>query len=251
MSQDITQFFSINEINQPLSSSSKGKERAIEHTPEPEIIALDFDNVEISLRRSPRKHPNSSSVTKIKKKKTKIAKKQYEEINKKAKENLTFNESWRVGRPWLIYQQTDDKKGLMFCSLCKNAKSNGSIWSTTGCDYMKIDYVKRHEKSKEHKDAVVLLDPNQTGIKEGITKMLNSSAENILTQMRNIYFLSAHHLALNVFPDLSQFVTYQTQNTGIISSDKPLQILRPPILPKKTQATIEKKQSNYATYTNK
>jgi len=139
----------------------------------------------------------------------------------------------------------------MFCSLCKEAKTNSSIWSTTGCNYMKVNYVKRHEKSKEHKSAVVLLDPNQTGIKEGITRMLGSGTENVLTQMRNVYFLSIHHLALNIFSDLSQFVTYQFQNTGIISSYEPLQILRPPTLPKKHNTNIEKKQSNYATYTNK
>jgi hypothetical protein len=51
--------------------------------------------------------------------------------------------------------------------------------------------------------------------------------------MRNIFFLSTHHLALNIFPDLSQFVTYQTQNNNKISSDEPLQVLQPPTLPKK------------------
>ena len=144
MSQNITEFFSpINEINIPPSDNN--------NTPEPEVIALDSDDdIEVPVYHSLRKHSGSLSLIKIGKKKARCRisrsgaiKKPSEKVNKKAKENLIFNKSWQIGRPWLVFQQTtDDEKGVMFCSLCKEAKTNSSIWSTTRYNYMKVDYVK-------------------------------------------------------------------------------------------------------------
>ena len=46
--------------------------------------------------------------------------------------------------------------------------------------------------------------------------------------MHNIYFLSQHNIALNVFPDMSDFVTYQMDNFDSITNEEPLKILCSP-----------------------
>ena len=63
---------------------------------------------------------------------------------KKAKR--TFNENWRKGRPWLLYEN-----GLMFCTDCRNGDSKYSSQYTTGCESMKLDSINRHENSTNHK----------------------------------------------------------------------------------------------------
>ncbi|CAJ0867761.1 19088_t:CDS:2 [Entrophospora sp. SA101] len=132
------------------------------------------------------------------------------------KENLKFKHSWKVGRPWLKCEIVEDQK-LMFCAMCQKANLKASLWSTTGCNYMKLEYVKRHEDSNEHKTSINFLDPAQTSIKEN-------------------------------------FVTYQMNNVDSITNEEPLEILRSPKFEfnKDSLETIKKNQnSNYATYNNK
>ncbi|CAH1769156.1 6227_t:CDS:2, partial [Entrophospora sp. SA101] len=169
------------------------------------------------------------------------------------KENLKFKHSWKVGRPWLKCEIVEDQK-LMFCAMCQKANLKASLWSTTGCNYMKLEYVKRHEDSNEHKTSINFLDPAQTSIKESVHLLLGMDAKNIIHQMRNVYFLSQHNIALNVFPDMSDFVTYQMNNVDSITNEEPLEILRSPKFEfnKDSLETIKKNQnSNYATYNNK
>ena len=121
----------------------------------------------------------------------------------------------------------EDQK-LMFCNICQKANLKSSVWSTTGCDYMKLEYIKRHENSNEHKTSINFLNPAQTSIKESVHLLLGMNAKNIIHQMRNVYFLSQHNIALNVFPDMSDFVTYQMNNFDSITNEEPLKILRSP-----------------------
>ena len=86
---------------------------------------------------------------------------------KHKKENLKFKHSWKVGRPWLKYEIVEDQK-LMFCTICQKANLKVSLWSTTGCNYMKLEYIKRHENSNEHKTSINFLDPAQPRIKESV-----------------------------------------------------------------------------------
>ncbi|CAJ0907989.1 11277_t:CDS:1, partial [Entrophospora sp. SA101] len=73
----------------------------------------------------------------------------------------------------------------MFCAMCQKANLKASLWSTTGCNYMKLEYVKRHEDSNEHKTSINFLDPAQTSIKESVHLLLGMDAKNIIHQMRN------------------------------------------------------------------
>lgn len=193
-----------------------------------------------------------------------ISDKETDELNKRRKlnkkisgrrkkENLKFKHSWKVGRPWLKYEIVEDQK-LMFCAICQKANLKVSLWSTTGCNYMKLEYIKRHENSNEHKTSINFLDPAQTRIKESVHLSLGMNAKKIIHQMRNVHFLSQHNIALNVFPDMSDFVTYQMNNFDSITNEEPLEILRSPKFEfnKDSLEAIKKNQdSNYATYNNK
>lgn len=61
---------------------------------------------------------------------------------------------WTIGRPWLEHQETNNKS-LIFCTICKRANIHSSIWVTTGCDTMKLEFVKRHENSAGHKNFLI------------------------------------------------------------------------------------------------
>lgn len=109
-------------------------------------------------RRSPRNHVNN--------KKKYVPSKQIKKNknpDRLKKENLTFKEAWKIGRPWLVHQVVNDKN----CdTICQKANGN-SLWATTGSDTMKLEYV----------NSLQILD-----------QMLGVEAENVVTRMRNIYF---------------------------------------------------------------
>src|SRR5688572_16301381 len=98
----------------------------------------------------------------------------------------------------------------MFCTICQKAKGI-SLWAISGCDTMKLEFVKRHENSIEHKNSLQVLSPSQTGIKEGINQMLGIGMDSVVTQMHNIYFLSSQNIVINIFPDLTSLVNYQKE----------------------------------------
>jgi hypothetical protein len=141
----------------------------------------------------------------------------------------------------------------MFCIICKKANIHNSIWVTTGCDTMKLEFIKRHENSAGHKNSLQILDPSQTSIKEDVNQLLGKGVDSVVAQMRNIYFLSSQNIAINVYPNLANLVNYQKENPSNLVSDIPLQILRPSTLPQKENHSISQKStgSNYATYTNR
>ena len=62
-----------------------------------------------------------------------------------------FNSEWAEGREWL---QHDKENGVMFCEWCRcfdrNEHRNQFV---KGCVSMKLESVKKHELSRQHKDA--------------------------------------------------------------------------------------------------
>ena len=225
MSQQITNFFTSIDLTETTPPSTL--QSNLPHT---------------SSRRSPRNHDNNKKSYNIPKQKRKN-----QNPDHLKKENLTFKSSWQIGRPWLEHQIIDNKN-FMICTICQKAKGN-SLWATSGCDTMKLEFVKRHENSVEHKNSLQILSPNQTGIKEGVNQMLGIGMDSVVTQMRNIYFLSSQNIAINIYPDLANLVNYQKKYSTSIVSDIPLQVFRPPTLPQFNQQKALR--SNYATYTNK
>ena len=47
----------------------------------------------------------------------------------------------------------------MICTICQKAKGN-SLQATSGCDTMKLKFVKRHENSVEHKNSLQIFSSN-------------------------------------------------------------------------------------------
>ena len=140
----------------------------------------------------------------------------------------------------------------MFCTICQRANSN-SLWATSECDTMKLEFVKRHENAAEHKNSLQILNSNQTGIKEDVNQMLGMGMNSVFTQMHNIYFLFSQNVAINIFSDLANLVNYQKEHLTSIVSDTPLQILWSLTLSQQkiSQTFAVGAVSNYATYTNK
>ncbi|CAH1756038.1 12450_t:CDS:10 [Entrophospora sp. SA101] len=121
-------------------------------------------------------------------------------------------------------------KDLMFCTLCEKFKMK-SEWATKGCTYMKMDYINRHRRSPQHRQAIKMTEPAETIIKtEVINRSLGSELNNTIMQMRNLYFLSQHNLDINIFPGLVALVNYQKINENRIISDEPLSLLRSPTI---------------------
>jgi hypothetical protein len=246
MTQDIEDFFApTSDDLTKLPETPPGLREILLNLSLPDTLS----SPDIPSRRSPRNHGNMVIIKKVyvlPKRKRKP-----QDPNQLKKENLTFKKVWTIGRHWLEHQVIDNKN-LMFCTICQRASLNNSKWTKGGCDTMKLEFVKRHENSAGHKNSLQILDPSQTGIKEGVNQMLGRGMDSVVTQMRNIYFLSSQNIAINVYPDLANLVNYQKENPTNIVSDVPLQILRPPILPcQKDNSTSQISKSNYATYANK
>ena len=199
MSQQIINFFtSVNLTETTLPSTSQSNSP---YTPS---------------RCSPCNHDNN-------KKNYNIRKKRNQNPDRLKKENLTFKLFWQIGRPWLEYQTTDNKN-FIFYTICQKVKDN-SLWAISGCDIMKLEFVKRHENSVEHKNSLQILSLNQTGIKEGVNLILGMGMNNVVTQIRNIYFLSSQNITMNIYPDLASLVNYQKEYPTSLVSDIPLQVL--------------------------
>ena len=117
---------------------------------------------------------------------------------------------------------------------------------------MKLEFVKRHENSVKHKNSLQILSSNQTGIKEGVNLMLEMGMDSVITQMRNIYFLSSQNITMNIYPDLASLVNYQKEYPTSLVSDIPLQVFWSPTLSQfNQQKALQTPRSNYTTYTNK
>ncbi|GBC05036.1 hypothetical protein RclHR1_00060049 [Rhizophagus clarus] len=75
--------------------------------------------------------------------------------------------------------------------------------------------------------------------------------KSVITQIRNIYFLSSQNIAINVYSNLINLIEYQKENPSNIISNIPLQILRPPSLSQDNHPIPQTSRSNYAIYINK
>ena len=59
-----------------------------------------------------------------------------------------FLPSWKTGRSWLLYCED---KNLMYCTYCKDNGKSGKF--VTGCNNFRLDALKSHELSEQHKAA--------------------------------------------------------------------------------------------------
>lgn len=64
-----------------------------------------------------------------------------------------FLESWKLNRPWLRY---DPSQNLMFCDICIQAQVTNAF--TSGCDMFKKEAVTKHEKRTGIRSYLYLLN---------------------------------------------------------------------------------------------
>ncbi|CAG8672118.1 15420_t:CDS:2 [Dentiscutata erythropus] len=205
MSQsDLTRFFeSFNDQNTEIQQQSSASGDA--------VINSDSQTKKSPLCKAKDQNSNAGGPIRNTRKKDQIS-----PITQRLRKAATFQDSWKSKFPWLRIEErvppNGDSSGtrqiVMFCSICEKIKIKTTLWSTTGCTMYKADYLRRHEVSKEH--AI------------------------------NTFFLSQHKFTLNVIKDLTDFITFQSQNqidTNNITN-KELAILRPPKLPSKNKISF-------------
>jgi len=160
---------------------------------------------------------------------------------KKTHERKKPNQNWFKIYPWLK-QEVIDNKIILFCSLCRDRR--GKTVFAIGTTTYRLENLKNHIKTNEHKESEDLAKPQQTKIIINFAKQLGIDKLNIISLMRNVYFCSKKYQAINIFSDLSKLVNLQIKNNKeYIISDK-TSILKKPEFEKNST------KSSYGSYMN-
>ncbi|CAG8505172.1 21363_t:CDS:2 [Gigaspora margarita] len=203
MSQsDLTRFFeSFNDQNTEIQHQSSASGDT--------VINSDSQTKKSPLCKAKDQNSNAGGPIRNTRKKDQIS-----PITQRLRKAATFQDSWKSKFPWLRIEERIPPNGdsagprqiVMFCSICEKIKIKTTLWSTTGCTMYKADYLRR----------------------------------NVISQLRNTFFLSQHNFTLNVIKDLTDFITFQSQNQNDnnLYSNKELLILRPPKLPSKHKFSL-------------
>ena len=121
---------------------------------------------------------------------------------------IGFDNVWTTDRPWLIKVVQTDEDGVSFdsmmCTICRDNSVNGAngstAWSKNGYRTLRLDKVKEHEKSSQHREAT------QTAL---AAKEMETSTRNVFTVNElatQDAFKVLHYLVVNNYP-LSSFQT--------------------------------------------
>ena len=113
----------------------------------------------------------------------------------------TFQNSWKTGRPWLIFNKP---KNVMTCSFCTDlaaARNENNSSAFAGCDNFRIETLRAHEMSDFHKRSNSVNDAKSsksgTTPAEKIMQNLNSAQVNKMSILFcNDLFLMYTHLLL-------------------------------------------------------
>ena len=99
---------------------------------------------------------------------------------------------WREGRDWLKFSEAE---GMMFCSWCRLFHRNGhKNQFVRGCFAMKVESVKKHEQSQQHKDAYhAHKNPESTPMEVAVQHMAHEELEQIKSNTA-FYLVQAEHL---------------------------------------------------------
>ncbi|CAI2179270.1 12468_t:CDS:1, partial [Funneliformis geosporum] len=99
------------------------------------------------------------------------------------------------------------------------------------CNKFKKDYLNNHIKTEGHISISKLRNnTNQSNIIIGLITQLGIEKSKIIASIKNAYFCSKQNLALNIYPDLSNFIEHQIKNnTEINYQTLPTKITPPPL----------------------
>ncbi|XP_071036951.1 uncharacterized protein [Parasteatoda tepidariorum] len=89
------------------------------------------------------------------------------------------------------------------CNLCVSDKKFNILSSSTGCLISKVDVLKKHELSIDHKHAVenkALMESNAWG--KSVAKSISSANESVISAMKIVYMQAKEHLATRKFSSI-------------------------------------------------
>jgi len=143
-----------------------------------------------------------------------------------------INKDWFNRYTWLESEEINQET-LIFCKLCRNR--NGMSNFSKGTKSFRLDKIKAHSNSNEHKKSESILLVSDT-------EQSNGEKLSIISLMRNIYFCSKHNISLKkIYPGLCNLMSLQTENniSNKISTLKPASLEKP-----------SKSKSKYGSYKN-
>jgi hypothetical protein len=147
----------------------------------------------------------------------------------------TVDPKWLDDYPWLETEFVNENT-VLYCRICRNR--NGTTVFARGTPLLRIERIKDHMKTKEHKKSEELLKPD-------IPRQLSTEILAIISLMKNIYFCSKHNIPINDYPDLCNLMTLQIENNKeSIFSDK-TSTLKPASLEKPSPSKLK-----YGSYNN-
>ena len=147
----------------------------------------------------------------------------------------TVDPKWFDDYPWLETESINENT-VLFCRICRNR--NGSTVFARGTPLLRIERIKDHMRTKEHKKSEELLKPDAS-------RQLSAEKLAIISLMRNIYFCSKHNIPINDYPDLCSLMTLQIENNKESIINGKTSTLKPASLEKPSPS-----KSKYGSYNN-
>jgi len=164
-----------------------------------------------------------------------------EHVSKRSHERKEPDQNWFKIYPWLDKQVIDGKITL-FCSLCKERK--GKTIFATGTTKYRLEKLKNHLKTSEHKESEDLSKPEQLKLVANFSKQLGIDKLKIISLMRNVYFCSKNNQAINIFPELCKLISIQIKNSKEYLLSNKTSVLKQP------NCGENNTRAQYASYSN-
>lgn len=124
-----------------------------------------------------------------------------------------FKDNWKNNRPWLFTDivTMDDESGattktVMKCSLCQKYQLGGQqckAWTETGYATLRLDKIVEHERSVQHKNAI-LADIEERNRTQATEKNSKQSVQAVKDALLILKFIIDHNLSLSIFGPLVQ-----------------------------------------------
>lgn len=130
--------------------------------------------------------------------------------NKKQKRADGFKTAWNEKRPWLEFVPGSG----MFCKMCKKYDKTPfgkGKWNTEPCVRIRLESVKDHEETVEHKDSVVadLASEVTAHVGQLLTKPKDMSQDAMVKAFQSLYFLCKNGIAHTTnFPKLLDLLSF-------------------------------------------
>ncbi|XP_033729785.1 SCAN domain-containing protein 3-like [Pecten maximus] len=117
---------------------------------------------------------------------------------------LGFKSEWTVDRPWLINRTvcTDEEPYVvMLCRLCIKHQTSTSVWTVDGCRTIRLDKVKDHEKSSQHKTSLAKEDARSAGEAQA-TSVSTSTEKAVRDALKVLFYIVQNNLSLDLFSSM-------------------------------------------------